>query len=144
MSSLILNSKIIASSYKNNSLPLEEQGDKKLVLLTKRSTIYSLKILEFSPDPGEWDIKGELELPVNSCAQNLPAATKDYVFGLAFFDNLDDPVNPRFYIFLGYGNDDGAMYHEIWYFVFDLDNSDYRHLNCGEFDGILDENGLDT
>ena len=34
MSSFIAENTIIASSYKNNSLPLEEEGDRKLVLLT--------------------------------------------------------------------------------------------------------------
>ena len=62
------------------------------------------------------------------------------MFSLAFFDNLDDPETPRFFVFLGYGNEEEDTYHEIWYFVFELDNSVYDCLACGEFDNILAEN----
>lgn len=84
-------------------------------------------------------VKLSLLLSSENCEAYPPNA--GYIFSLAFFDDLVGSTE-RFYVFLGYGNQPGQ--NRIWYFVFDLDNSDYRYLNCGEFDNILATNGLDT
>ncbi|MCU0611568.1 MAG: hypothetical protein MUE60_07245 [Candidatus Eisenbacteria bacterium] len=138
MSSIIAENTIIASSYKNNSLPLEESGDRKLVLLTHDSHGYHIRILEFT-DGDEWEVRLSLLLSSENCAAYPP--TSGYIYSLAFFDDLGGSTQ-RFYVFLGYGREPGQS--RIWYFVFDIDNSTYRFLNCGEFDNILTENGLAT
>lgn len=96
MSSFIAENTIIASSYKNNSLPLEEEGDRKLVLLTHDNHGYHIRILEFT-DQDEWEVKLSLLLSSENCEAYPPNA--GYIFSLAFFDDLGGSTE-RFYVFL--------------------------------------------
>ncbi len=121
------------ATFKNNSLPLEQEGDRVLAFLSEvpkdncNPKLY-LTICEFLPDEQAWSIGYDEELSVS-----IPTDYKSASIAL-FDDRTGTP--PRFFVFIGYGKKypDGS---KIYYFVFD-DN--WTLLNYDSFTGSLWEN----
>ena len=121
------------ATFKNNSLPLEQEGDRVLAFLSKvpkgnsNPKLY-LTICEFLPDEQAWSIAYDEELSVS-----IPTDHKSASIAL-FDDRTGTP--PRFFVFIGYGKEESVS-NKLYYFVFD-DN--WTLLNHDSFTGSLWKN----
>jgi len=104
------------ATYKNNSLPLEQEGDRVLAFLskeTKNAKIF-LTICEFLPDMQTWSIRCDKNL--KELSVSIPM---DYnSASIALFDDRTGSTQ-RFFVFIGYGKKDTDT-NKLYYFVFDL------------------------
>ena len=104
------------ATYKNNSLPLEQEGDRVLAFLskeTKNAKIF-LTICEFLPAMQTWSIRCDKNL--KELSVSIPM---DYnSASIALFDDRTGSTQ-RFFVFIGYGKKDTDT-NKLYYFVFDL------------------------
>ena len=104
------------ATFKNNSLPLEQEGDRVLAFLskeTKNAKIF-LTICEFLPDMQTWSIRCDKNL--KELSVSIPM---DYnSASIALFDDRTGSTQ-RFFVFIGYGKKDTDT-NKLYYFVFDL------------------------